>query len=303
MSSELRAAAEMEPTTVGALIGELAAVLTAGKVPHAGREARDIIAAMRDVPRFWPTVNKHAVFSAEERRFAREAAAKRVAGAPFQYAVGVAAFRKLTLAVDERVLIPRPETELIIDLVMSLTEGWPGGTAIDVGTGSGAIALALASEATFTRVMAGDISSDAIAVARANATRLKPADQVKLDFRVGSLLAPFEGERARIVVSNPPYIAGFEAPELPANVRSWEPAVALFGGADGMSVIRNLIRHARHVLEPNGWLVMEVDARRASWVVEAISMYDSYADIGVRLDLAGRERFVIARLSDKRDQR
>lgn len=299
MSSDLRTSGQVEPTTVGALIGELAAILTAGKVPHPGREARDIIAAMRDVPRFWPTVNKHVVFDGAERQFARAAAAKRVAGAPFQYAVGCAAFRKLNLAVDERVLIPRPETELIVDLMLELTDAWPGGTAVDIGTGSGAIALALASEGTFTRVIASDVSADAIAVARANAERLKAADRSKLDFRVGSLFAPVAGERARVVVSNPPYIAGFEADELPANVRSWEPAVALFGGADGMTIIRKLIRDAQRVLEPEGWLVMEVDARRASWVVEALSMYDSYADIGVRLDLAGRERFVVARLRGK----
>ena len=299
MSFELRTSGEIEPTTVGALIGELAAILTAGNVPHPGREARDIIAALRDVPRFWPTVNKHVVFDGAERRLARDAAAKRAAGAPFQYAVGSAAFRKLTLAVDERVLIPRPETELIVDLVMELTDPWPGGTAIDIGTGSGAIALALASEGTFSRVIATDISSDAVAVAQANAARLKEPNRSKLEFRTGSLLAPVDGEQARVIVSNPPYIAGFEAVELPPNVRSWEPAVALFGGADGMTVIRKLIRDARHVIEPEGWLVLEVDSRRASWVVETLSLYDSYADIGVRLDLAGRERFVIARLRGK----
>ena len=298
MSSELRTSGQVEPTTVGALIGELAAILTEGKVAHPGREARDIIAAMRDVPRFWPTVNKHVVFDGAERQFARNAAARRAAGAPFQYAVGSAAFRKLTLAVDERVLSPRPETELIVDLVLGLTDAWPGGTAIDIGTGSGAIALALASEGTFTRVIGSDVSSDAIAVATSNIGRLKESDRAKVEFRAGSLFAPFEGERARVVVSNPPYIAGFEASELPHDVRSWEPAVALFGGADGMTIIRQLVRDARHVLEPEGWLVMEVDARRASWVVEALSMYDSYADIGVRLDLAGRERFVIARLRE-----
>ena len=299
MSADLRAPVPNDATTVGALIGELAAILNTAGVADAGREARDIIAAMKDAPRFWPTVNAHVAMSADERRFACDAAAKRAAGAPFAYAVGTAAFRKLTLAVDDRVLIPRPETELIVDLVLGLTDTWPGGTVIDVGTGSGAIALALASEGTFTRVLAGDVSADAIAVARANAGRLKEADRARLEFRVGSLLAPFTGDAARIVVSNPPYIAGFEAAQLPPTVRSWEPAVALFGGADGMSVIRRLVRDARHVLEPEGWLVMEVDSRRASEVVEVLSMYDSYADIGVRLDLAGRERFVIARLRGK----
>jgi release factor glutamine methyltransferase len=302
VSSDVRAAGPSEPTTVGALVRELAAILGSAGVADAGREANEIIAAMKDAPRFWPTVNAHVVMTADEHRFALQAAARRAAGAPFAYAVGSAAFRKLTLSVDDRVLIPRPETELIVDLVIQLTDTWPGGTALDIGTGSGAIALALASEGTFTRVLGGDISSDAIVVARGNAERLAPEHRDRLDFRVGSLFAPFAGEQARVVVSNPPYIAGFEAAELPAAVRSWEPAVALFGGHDGMGVIRQLVRDARQVLEPEGWLVMEVDSRRASEVVEAISMYDSYADIGVRLDLAGRERFVIARLSNKRDE-
>ncbi|HET9424732.1 MAG TPA: peptide chain release factor N(5)-glutamine methyltransferase [Gemmatimonadaceae bacterium] len=288
----------MESTTVGALVGELAQLLAGTRVTEPAREARDIIAALRDAPRFWPTVNAHAVVSAEERRAARDAASRRAAGAPFAYAVGTAAFRRLTLSVDERVLIPRPETELIIDLALALTDGLPGGTAIDIGTGSGAIALALATEGSFERVLAGDISSDAIAVATANAQRLSPDDRARLEFRVGSLFAPFTGERARLVVSNPPYIADSEAAELPDVVRSWEPAVALFSGPDGMTAIRRIIRDARDVLEPGGWLLLEVDSRRASWVMEAFSLYDSYADIGVRLDLAGRERFVFARLRE-----
>ena len=302
MSPELRASSPDDSTTVGALLGELAAILSAAKVPDAAREARDIIAAMKDAPRFWATVNAHVALSGDERRFAREAAARRAAGAPFAYAVGTAAFRKLTLAVNDRVLIPRPETELIVDLVLQLTDAWPGGTAIDIGTGSGAIALALAAEGTFDRVLAGDISSDAIAVAESNASRLKDADRAKLEFRTGSLFGPFAGERARVVVSNPPYISLPEAAELPRSVRSWEPAVALFGGSDGMDVIRRIVRDAPSVLEAEGWLVMEVDSRRASWVVELLSMYDSYANIGVRLDLAGRERFVIARMRETEKQ-
>jgi release factor glutamine methyltransferase len=288
-----------QATTVGALVGELAQLLDGSGIPDPGREARDIIAALRDAPRFWTTVNAHAPMTAAERTAAREAAARRTRGAPFAYAVGTAAFRRLTLAVDERVLIPRPETELLVDLVLDLGKGRQGGTAIDIGTGSGAIALALAAEGSFDRVLGGDVSSDAIDVARAHAERLKPADRARLEFRCGSLFAPFEGERARIVVSNPPYIADSEAELLPAGVRGWEPAVALYGGPDGMSVIRRIIRDARTVLEPGGWLVLEVDSRRASWVVEALSVYDSYCEISVRFDLAGRERFVLARLRER----
>ncbi|MEO5568898.1 MAG: peptide chain release factor N(5)-glutamine methyltransferase [Gemmatimonadaceae bacterium] len=291
-----------ETTTVGALVGELAALMGGTGVSDPANEARDIIAALKDAPRFWSSVNAHAMVSAEDRQLARRAASRRAVGEPFAYAVGSAAFRSLTLAVDDRVLIPRPETELIVDIVLELTKGTTGGTAIDIGTGSGAIALSLAAEGNFDRVLASDISSDAIAVASANATRLGAAARARLEFRVGSLFSPFAGERARLVVSNPPYIAGSEAAELPLSVRSWEPAVALFGGPDGMATIMRLIRDAPTVLEPGGWLVMEVDARRASWVVEAFSMYDSYAEIGVRLDLAGRERFVVARLRETQER-
>ena len=287
-------------TTVGALVGELAMMLDAAGIPDASREARDIIAALRDAPCFWTTVNGHAALSAAEHEAARRAARERIRGAPFAYAVGTAAFRRLTLQVDERVLIPRPETELLVDIALELVKGKRGGTAIDIGTGSGAIALALAVEGDFDRVLAGDISTDAIEVARGNAARLPGGTRSRLEFRAGSLLAPFAGERASLVVSNPPYIAAIEAEELPASVRAWEPAVALFGGLDGMSAIRRIIRDARSVLVPGGWLAMEVDARRASWVVEALSVYDSYGDIGVRLDLSGRERYVVARVKEER---
>lgn len=284
-----------EPTTVAALLGELAMLLDAAGIPDPGREARDIIAALRDAPRFWTTVNGHTVMSADERKLARAAATRRARGAPFAYAVRSAAFRRLTLTVDERVLIPRPETELLVEIVLELMKGRAGGVAIDIGTGSGAIALALASEGAFDRVLGGDISADAIDVARGNALRLKLPDQARLEFRCGSVLAPFHQERAALVVSNPPYIADGEIGALPAGVREWEPAVALFGGPDGMTTIRRIIRDARGVLEPGAWLALEIDSRRASWVVEALSVYDCYVDISVRFDLAGRERFVLAR--------
>src|ERR1051325_9473079 len=146
-------------STVGALVGELAMILSAAGLDNPGRGATDIITALREVPRFWTSVNAHVVVTAAERESARAAARRLAAGATFAYAVGTAAFRKLTLAVDERVLIPRPETELIVDIVLELTKGLQGGTAIDVGTGSGAIALSLAAEGSFDRVLGGDLSS------------------------------------------------------------------------------------------------------------------------------------------------
>ena len=286
---------DQSESTVGALIGELAMILHVAGFPEPGREARDIITALRDVPRHWATVNAHAVMSSADRARALAAARRRSNGMPFAYAVGTAAFRTLTLDVDERVLIPRPETELIIDIVIELMKGRDGGVAIDIGTGSGAIALSLAAEGNFDRVLAGDVSADALALARDNAIRLPEARRQRLEFREGSFLSAFADERADVIVSNPPYLAADDVAQLPALVRDWEPAVALFGGPDGMAAIRRIIRDAQPILKAGGWLVMEVDARRASWGVEALSMYDSYVEIGVRLDLTGRERFVVAR--------
>jgi release factor glutamine methyltransferase len=167
-----------------------------------------------------------------------------------------------------------------------------------VGTGSGAIALALACEGRFDRVIATDLSLDALDVARANAAHARRAMCAPVEFRHGSLLAPLRAPgapvRARAVVSNPPYIAYHEAESLPAGVRDWEPPLALFAAADGMAVIAALVREAAPVLEPGGLLAVEVDARRASTAAELVASDGRYADVTVRLDLAGRERFVLA---------
>lgn len=288
-------------TTLRALVAEVAALLAraphgTGEDPRA--EARDIVAALLDVPRFWPAAHPDEVADPELRDQALAAAARRLRGAPFAYAVGRAAFRHLTLDVDERVLIPRPETELLVDEVLRWWGG-KGGALVDVGTGSGALALAFAMEATLDEVHATDLSLDALAVARANHARLAHAMKAPVTFHHGSLLAPLTASRApgsvRLVVSNPPYIAHHEARELPAGVRDWEPALALFSGPDGMTAIRGLVREAAPLLEPGGVLAMEVDARRASLAAEAVATHGDYREVTVRLDLAGRERFVLAR--------
>ncbi len=294
------AAAPPRAATVGALVDALAPVLAHGGVVEARAEARDLVAALADQPRFWPTVNRDEPADPALVAAAARAAEKRVRGAPFAYAVGRAAFRHLTLDVDERVLIPRQETEVLVDEVLAAVgrAGGGGGVAVDVGTGSGAIALALACEGPFARVIATDVSLDALAVARANAEHARRAMCAPVEFRHGSLLAPLRDPaapvRARAVVSNPPYIAFHEAESLPPGVRDWEPALALFAAAGGMAVIAALVREAAPALEPGGLLAMEVDARRAATAAELVASDGRYADVTVRLDLAGRERFVLA---------
>jgi release factor glutamine methyltransferase len=216
---------------------------------------------------------------------------------PHAYAVGTAAFRHLCLDVDQRVLIPRPETEVLVEEVLKLPLA-PDGVVVDVGTGSGAIALSLASEGSFERVIGIDISSDALAVARANLGHLAPSLRGKVEFLQGSLLGPLGGIRAQVIVSNPPYIAFGEAAQLPPIVRDYEPSVALFSGHDGMNATRVLVRTAPNNLIAGGWLALEVDARRAGLVAELIASDGRYVDIGVRLDFAGRERVVLARVPE-----
>ena len=282
------------PSTLGSLLGELTAGLEGAGVALARDEARDILAAVLDVPRFWPSTNRDALVDATAADEARKAVAARARGAPFAYAVGRAAFRYLTLAVDERVLIPRQETEVLVDLVLQAEQGGRG-TVVDVGTGSGAIALALAVEGEFDRVIATDVSRDALDVAERNAAFLRDDLRAPMEFLHGALLAPVRNQRFSVVVSNPPYIAFAELEELPASVRDWEPPLALLSADEGLAVTRAIVRDAASVLEPGGLLALEVDTRRASLVAEAASTNGHYGDVTVHLDLTGRERFVLAR--------
>lgn len=290
----------LAPRTLGALTDEMARRLASTLGADAAREARELLAALHDMPRHWPLVERTTMLGDEAWARALAAADKRARGAPLQYAAGRAAFRQLTLDVDERVLIPRPETELLVDVVLEMTRNVTGGVAVDVGTGSGAIALALASEGAFEKVIATDISLDALAVARTNARHCAELLHAPVALRHGSLLGPVPERGLRAVVSNPPYIAYDEAPSLPEGVRNWEPAVALFSGGQGMSATAELVRQAAAVLAPGGVLALEVDARRAGVAAELVASAGAYEAVRVLLDLTGRERFVVATRLEER---
>lgn len=288
-----------DATVAGALAAATALLARGGEIADPAREARELLASLLDQPRSWPLLNAGAHLAPLQREALRRAAERRARGAPLEYATGRASFRHLVLAVDERVLIPRPETELLVDIAL---EHGGEGIAVDAGTGSGCLALSLAQEGEFSRVVATDVSLDALAVARENVARLGAALRTPVELRHGSLVAPVRarGERARVVVSNPPYIAESEATSLPPSVRDWEPAVALFSPDGGMAHIRELVIGAADVLDGDGLLAMEVDARRASLAAEVVAADGRYRDVTVRLDLAGRERFVTARRAMER---
>jgi len=281
--------------SVGALVSEMSALLRPSFGDDALREARELIAALHDMPRHWAVVEHAQPLGERDWARALRAATRRAKGAPMQYAAGQAAFRHLTLDVDERVLIPRPETERLVDLVLERLRGVPGGILVDVGTGSGAIALALASEGRADQVIGTDISLDALAVARANVVRCAQVLRTPVELRAGSLLGAVPERPLRAVVSNPPYISWDERDALPASVRDWEPAVALYSDGDGMDTTARLVRDAGAALERGGLLALEVDMRRASLVAELVATDGAYDQVQVVLDLTGRERFVVAR--------
>lgn len=280
-----------------ALVDELAQVFTqAGGVDDevradARREARLLVAgALGWTPGEVGRRLDEPLPKADADRL-RAMGARRAKGEPLAYVTGNVGFRHLTLVVDERVLIPRPETEVVVEEALRATAGRPGGLAVDIGTGSGAIALSLATEGAYDRVIATDISADALQVARENAARVRPPTVI--DFRHGADFAPLEGIRARVIVSNPPYIAFDEASALPAGVRDWEPASALFAAEGGMARYDELLAHGQHYLETDGTLVLEVDSRRG---VETARRASEYGWVNVRLvrDLAGRDRVLVA---------
>lgn len=215
---------------------------------------------------------------------------RRVTREPLQHVLGEAPFYGLMLSVSEEVLVPRPETERLVEMVLEELDGETG-TVLDVGCGSGAIALALKAERPDLEVWASDVSGPALAVARANAERLG----LGVTFRRSDLLA--DAEVARIaagcvaLVSNPPYLPDSDRELVPAEVRC-EPEVALYGGVDGLDVARKLLRQARNLLAPRALLALELDERNAA-VLQA-SMHD-FSSVRLESDLTGRQRFVIAR--------
>lgn len=213
---------------------------------------------------------------------------------PLQYIAGHTDFRELRLSVDRRVLIPRPETELLVGEVLAWCAERSGLSALDVGTGSGAIALSLAVEGPFERVLATDLSAEALEVAIENRRTAAPGTSV--EFRVGPGFAPAAGERFDVVVSNPPYVGEEEREGLDAEVRDWEPALALFAGPGGLAVVGELIAAAPDHLRGGGLLALEIGAAQAPRVVELIRGAGPFREPRVVRDLAGRDRIVLAEI-------
>jgi release factor glutamine methyltransferase len=198
-------------------------------------------------------------------------------------------FRSLLLRSDRRALIPRPETEGLVDLLLARTRT---GRAADIGTGSGCLALSLASEGSFTQVSAVDISADALAQAEENRAALG----ARVDLVCGNLCEPLRPGSLDAVVSNPPYLTEGEYAALDPSVKRWEPATALVSGPDGLHATSRLLHEARNVLRAGGWLALEVDCTRAAEVAAQAGAL-GWMDVAIHADLFGRERYLLARRS------
>ncbi len=222
--------------------------------------------------------------------------ARRTAGEPIQYVLGSWSFRSLDLMVDRRVLIPRPETEIVAGLAMAeLDRQRPdgGGTVVDLGTGSGAIGLSIVAERVVSRVLLTDMSADALSVARANLAGLGVVGSV-VEIAHGSwfeaLPASLIGQ-CDVIVSNPPYVRTTD--QLPEAVLDWEPTNALHAGVDGLDDLRTIIAEAHDWLRPAGALVLEMDPGQIQ--VVAASLETGNFSVSVHRDLAGFERAIVAR--------
>lgn len=226
----------------------------------------------------------------EQRHRVDNLLARRKRGEPVAYIIGVREFWSMELNVSPAILIPRPETELLVEKALELIPPDAEWTIADLGTGSGAIALALAKERPKCRVIATDVSSTALDVAKSNVEKF---DFHNIELRAGDWFAPLARESLDMIVSNPPYVRA-DDPHLQAGDVRHEPASALISGADGLDAIRHIALHAQEFLKPGGWLLFEHGWDQTVTVGEILRRH-GYRDRVCHPDLAGRLRVVASR--------
>ncbi|NOT34565.1 MAG: peptide chain release factor N(5)-glutamine methyltransferase [Candidatus Eisenbacteria bacterium] len=271
-------------------------VAGASDTPHS--DAAELVSRLLVVERGTLALEPARELSDGERAMLIAWCARRAGGEPVAYITGRAAFRSLDLAVSPSVLIPRPETEGLVEAVLQLLRSerdrWPRPRVADLGTGSGAIALAIAAEWPQAIVTATEWSDAALATAMRNAAELGLSSRVR--FVAGEWFGALDAdERFDLIVSNPPYIAESERDRLPPDVRDHEPAMALFSGADGLDALREIIDDAPRHLVTAGALALELDESRAQEVLAWFEGAHDWSGARVVADLAGRPRVLIAR--------
>lgn len=278
--------------TADALVADAAARLTAAGVPDAAQDAERLLRHVLGWDRARLLTDGGSVVAAADAQRFRWLVGLRAARRPLQHLVGTQAFWRHEFAVTPDVLIPRPETEILVEAALARLAGVPRPVVADVGTGSGCIALSVAAELAAAELHAVDVSEPALAVARANARQL--GLEARVQFHRGDLLAPVRGLRFDAILSNPPYVDPADAPGLLPEVRDHEPALALFPPGDAYAVYRRLIPEAVPCLRPGGWLLLEVGQGMADMVAGLCTQAGLTVE-AVLPDLQGIPRTVVAR--------
>ena len=291
----------------------LAAELEAGGIHGARHEAERILAHVLGVSRTDLVLRSNLAISPEDAGRIADLSVKRLSGVPLQHLEGTVAFRDLVLACDGRALIPRPETEQLVQKIVdwALGKGATGGVrrvvrreagraaalevVLDIGTGSGAIALSLLNEGVVSRAVAVDVSRSALEQAAENASRLGLTERIEFRETEGSPWDAIGSDEAfDVIVSNPPYVEDAVVDTLPTEVRDHDPREALAGGVDGLDLVREIAAGAPRHLGVAGGLFLEVGADQGERVRDLLAAGASWKRVEVMSDLAGRERFVVA---------
>ena len=278
-------------STVRELLGRSREYLEQKGVPSPKLDAEYLLAHVLAVRRLELYLDHDRLLEPAEVDRLRELVRRRGRREPLAYVLGSWSFYGLELRCDARALVPRPETEILVERCLALLEGIAAPAVVDVGTGTGAIALALAARLPEASVSAVDLSADALALAAENAALNGLEERVEL--LQGDLLAPLAGRRVDLVASNPPYVA--EGDAVDAEVSGYEPAMAVFAGADGRAILERLAADAPLALRPGGRLVVEVAEGQAAWLAEHLAGL-GYRDVEATRDLRGIERVLTARV-------
>ena len=281
---------QLSPLQLRTLIAEGESILAEG--PHPERARRDAEALLLHLlarERAWLIAHSSDALPAEEAARYSALIARRRAGEPIQYINGEAEFYGRTFHVEPGVLIPRPETEHLIEKTLELAPAFSAPRIVDVGSGSGAIAVTLAAELAKAKLSSIDISAAALKVAQANAA----LNHASVRFLAGDLLAPVAREQFEFVVSNPPYVPTADRDSLSVEVRDYEPALALFAAEDGLSIYRRLIPEAHAVLVAGGWLLMEIGYGQSEAIATLLAG-SGFTQIGFTPDLQGIARVAAA---------
>ena len=275
----------------GDLLDRMTGAFTQHNMEQAQAEAVAIMAELLDCNRVMAQLDRKRVLTPELWNKGLEIIERRLNNEPWQYIFERAYFRDLTLKVTPKVLIPRPETELLVDWVIDILP--ERGKVLDMGTGSGAIALSVATERADSQVTASDVSCEALAVARENASNIAPG---KVRFIESDLFENLAGEKFDLIAANLPYVTESEHLALSPEVKLFEPKLALTSGEDGLDLIRKTVEKSAEYLAPHGSIILEMSSDQTETVAELFCETLQYCAIEIKKDYTDRNRFVAARL-------